>query len=74
MTPRHDHVHTLNVENKIPYKELRANLKNAYFQARPGARHQDMWAWVEDKANRVLRETRIGGENPNEGMQKRMEA
>ena len=51
-------------DNKIPYKEWHAKLKNAYYQARPGTRNQDMWAWMEVKAKEILRSVRTGGEIP----------
>ena len=54
------------MDNKTSYKEWHAKLKNAYFQARPGTKNQDMWAWMEVKAKEILRGTRTGGEVPKE--------
>ena len=54
------------MDNKISYKEWHAKLKNTYFQARPGTRNQDVWAWMEKKAKEILQGTRTGGEIPRD--------
>ena len=57
-------VHTIGMDSKVPYKEWHAKFKNAYFQARPGGRSQDMWAWMEAKSKEIVRGARTGAEIP----------
>ena len=52
-----------------PYKEWQAKLRNCYLQARPGAISQNVWAWMEEKANKILQDARTGGEVPRESLQ-----